>query len=288
MSDFFNALVERLDGPSLALRPRQPALFETQTGETRLSTTGRAGADEDTLVVEDTEHKAAPPSTSPSSEAPSPTPRRRGSTRRATGPALATIATPDVEASPGERPANPPSTPEPVSRPAQGRREPPEDRSDRDAVFAPPRAPFREAATPEPELPRRAASRAVSPMTPPESDFTDSAPGRPTPAWRSASPPSEVPPPTGRADAPVPADTPAPSRAVEAEPASMLRPAPTPSPALHRLEAPRQPREAGEQTIHVTIGRIEIRATGEARSSRGAPEASPVMSLDDYLRSRAR
>jgi hypothetical protein len=286
MSDFFNALVERLDGPSLAMRPRQPALFETPIGEARLSTAGRAGGDEETLVVEDTEHEASPPSASP--EAPSPTPRRRGSTRRATSLSLTTIAAPDVETSPGELPESLPATPAPAPRPAQGRREPPEDRSDPDAVSAPPRARFRETAALEPEASHREASRTGSPMRRPEPDLADTAPGRPTPPWRSVAAPFEAAPPTGHVVASVAQDRPASSHSAETEPASVPRPAPTPPKGLQPLGAPRQPREASEQTIHVTIGRIEIRAAGEARSSRGTPEASPVMSLDDYLRSRAR
>lgn len=46
---------------------------------------------------------------------------------------------------------------------------------------------------------------------------------------------------------------------------------------------------AAEPTIHVTIGRVEVRAvTPAAPSGRKARDASPVMSLDEYLRTRAR
>ena len=46
---------------------------------------------------------------------------------------------------------------------------------------------------------------------------------------------------------------------------------------------------AAEPTIHVTIGRVEVRAvTPPAPSSRKGRDASPVMSLDEYLRTRAR
>ena len=42
-----------------------------------------------------------------------------------------------------------------------------------------------------------------------------------------------------------------------------------------------------EATIHVSIGRIEVRATPTAPARERAPAASPVMSLEEYLRTRA-
>jgi hypothetical protein len=61
-----------------------------------------------------------------------------------------------------------------------------------------------------------------------------------------------------------------------------------------RFENPRPAAAAtrskgAEPVIHVTIGRIEVRATPQptdARKERAA--APPVMSLDQYLRSRAK
>ena len=47
--------------------------------------------------------------------------------------------------------------------------------------------------------------------------------------------------------------------------------------------------QTSEPTIHVTIGRIDVRAvTPTAPTSRKAADASPVMSLEEYLRTRAR
>jgi len=43
-----------------------------------------------------------------------------------------------------------------------------------------------------------------------------------------------------------------------------------------------------EQTVNVTIGRIEVRATIESSHSTRPAPPSPVMSLDEYLRNRAR
>ena len=51
---------------------------------------------------------------------------------------------------------------------------------------------------------------------------------------------------------------------------------------------PRAPES--EPTIHVTIGRVEVRAVASPASDSGRIERtpSPVMSLDEYLRTRAR
>ena len=44
-----------------------------------------------------------------------------------------------------------------------------------------------------------------------------------------------------------------------------------------------------EPTVHVTIGRVEVRAVTASPSDRARPgHPSPVMSLDEYLRTRAR
>lgn len=45
---------------------------------------------------------------------------------------------------------------------------------------------------------------------------------------------------------------------------------------------------SSEPTVHVTIGRIEVRATPQQTSTSRARSASPVMSLDEYLRRRSK
>jgi hypothetical protein len=78
----------------------------------------------------------------------------------------------------------------------------------------------------------------------------------------------------------------------------VLRPAPAPPEGRPApLAAPRGEREGGPREagapppapqIHVTIGRLEIRAAGQpAPAPRRAREPAAVMSLDDYLRQRA-
>lgn len=62
---------------------------------------------------------------------------------------------------------------------------------------------------------------------------------------------------------------------------SLTRAREQPSQSEHRAERPPEP------TIHITIGRVEVRATSEAESrARRKEEASPVMTLDEYLRKR--
>ena len=42
-----------------------------------------------------------------------------------------------------------------------------------------------------------------------------------------------------------------------------------------------------QQTIHVTIGRIEVRATPPPSAPARKQNAAPVMSLDEYLKTRS-
>ena len=60
----------------------------------------------------------------------------------------------------------------------------------------------------------------------------------------------------------------------------------------HRTTAPRRGDEhhhaSAERDVHVTIGRIEVRATDGGKAPVRDRAASPVMGLDDYLRRQAR
>ena len=54
-----------------------------------------------------------------------------------------------------------------------------------------------------------------------------------------------------------------------------------------RLQMPVQSKEEREPTIHVTIGRIEVRATLAPAPASGKERSAPrVMSLDEYLQRR--
>jgi len=60
-------------------------------------------------------------------------------------------------------------------------------------------------------------------------------------------------------------------------------------PAIRGLsQLPPAPKPASAPTINVTIGRVEIRATSPAPTpQRAQPKSANVLSLEDYLRSRA-
>jgi hypothetical protein len=49
---------------------------------------------------------------------------------------------------------------------------------------------------------------------------------------------------------------------------------------------PRAASEPIEPRIHVSIGRIEVRATTTTASTRAAKREAPILGLDDYLRQR--
>jgi hypothetical protein len=67
-----------------------------------------------------------------------------------------------------------------------------------------------------------------------------------------------------------------------------LNPGPA-APARKNVDRPAQAMAAeSEPSVHVTIGRIEVRATAESRQDGRPRSASPVMSLEEYLRRRQR
>jgi hypothetical protein len=87
-----------------------------------------------------------------------------------------------------------------------------------------------------------------------------------------------------------------PSRIIPVKESPAIRPAPIPAPAIEvtsrqsrsaawgSIDAPQLASPA--PTIHITIGRIEVRATPPPVSGAKSRPAAPVMSLDDYLRQR--
>ncbi|PWU06706.1 MAG: hypothetical protein C5B51_11650 [Terriglobia bacterium] len=72
----------------------------------------------------------------------------------------------------------------------------------------------------------------------------------------------------------------------------LVQPLVTAPPAVARPEfrtqAPPPAEPPAEPVIHVSIGRIEVRAVSDAPRSRAEKQTSAVMSLDEYLRSRER
>ncbi|HEY6234640.1 MAG TPA: hypothetical protein VIW69_06025, partial [Candidatus Elarobacter sp.] len=71
---------------------------------------------------------------------------------------------------------------------------------------------------------------------------------------------------------------------VSAAPAA---PAPPPRAARAARERPPFPAAPAETTVNVTIGRIEVRAASAPAERRREPASPAVMSLGDYLSTRA-
>jgi hypothetical protein len=85
---------------------------------------------------------------------------------------------------------------------------------------------------------------------------------------------------------------PRPSELAARRPPALGSPVPhrlLPPPRRPRFEAPHGEERApsSEPTVHVTIGRIEVRAVADQVPRRKERPASPVMSLDEYLASRS-
>jgi hypothetical protein len=246
MSGLFTSLADRVRGETRAVRPRLPARFETSAQD----------------IVEFAVETSA---TSPSQPA-------------ATGPTSATAAW-TVEADHDAPPLDAPTTTADLTGAPTGTRP-----TSRPAADPAPTGRASSRAGLNPDSIPTADQRATSPPL-----GTDQPERHPRPPL---APQIRLREPQGIAHEPDEARSPAPI-AAESRPAV---PAPrrelAPRLALARPPAsPRPPDETAreETTVHVSIGRIELRA---ARSEPPpapkprAPATPPVMSLDDYLRSR--
>jgi len=85
---------------------------------------------------------------------------------------------------------------------------------------------------------------------------------------------------------------PRPSELAARRPPALGSPVPhglLPPPRRPRFERPHKEERApsSEPTVHVTIGRVEVRAVADQVPRRKERPASPVMSLDEYLTSRS-
>jgi len=263
MSDFLSNLLRRHEQPKPIVRPRLPSLFESET---------RRDSPVTELTVE-AEAPAAPAAQLPAIHTEIPVPET---------PATATVTRPPRHETAARQPG-----------------------------------PFANAPTPVPSVERH-IEREVAAFTPPANEPEE------TPAQRIAQPLTE--PAQHIIERHIDHHTHQSERRVEHEtvfsahhtieatqvrdPASVITPAPrssvaetkAPPPfALPREERPipremrrRDAREtpapaAPEPTIQISIGRIEIKATEEReRPPRKADKPSSVMTLDDYLKSRAK
>lgn len=274
MSDFFSSLAARLEGTLPVLRPRLPSLFENAHGMQWLDHEPAPSP-----AIKDTEGEPAPP------------------------PLLSR----EKERAPS-RPA-PPAAEEGAKEPRHRMR------MQRSADLREQREEHEDASNqplPERRQARRTVRRPEAPHAPAAEPPRDIA-RPPPPAVHAALLPVK-----GAEPAPVRArmraidqveerekeasvrhNTPLPPRAAAVPPQARVPlrhvvPLPPPfaplPPMLPRSvrERTAPSREAAEPTIHVSIGRIDIRAETDAAPRRKSAETSPVMSLDEYLRSRAK
>jgi hypothetical protein len=100
---------------------------------------------------------------------------------------------------------------------------------------------------------------------------------------------------TAKADAAIPSDPPVPSRVPAAKPPMLVVPSSSRSQKLDDPEAANFPAssyisQTSEPSIRVSIGRVEVRAIFPTPPPRRAPPArpKPSLSLDDYLKQRNR
>ena len=316
MSDFLSDLVARSVGSAPVIRPRRPSLFEPLNAYT-----GSFG-ESSPIVLNERQPGAATPGAFEESEesgrSPAPPEHNRRqdfpAARRRIAPVIpdpvpATAGSPRAGRSlPGFEPPppgldaaydSPWESPQPAEyrrvatgREAQTARQPqgslavPEESSPTPVFSTPTSAPlalFSEIARNEKRLRETAASeRHPRSLTAPEPASTNEAQPAITSTRRGS--------PTGQT---------APRNLPSSLATGTLNTPRTSSPALPAMELPAASRfnfarhippaqrlNPPEPTIHVTIGRIDVRAVAPQTSSAKERPASPVMSLNDYLRSK--
>jgi hypothetical protein len=264
VSDFLAILAERSLGQVPAIRPRLPARFEPEDLRSRApadEATGWAGGMEAGVPAQGSREPAVPPrpaaASAPHPEFSRPTP----------SPARGTPSAPDSPARPQVRPV---ATSEPVPR-----------------AIPIPRPLQRDQDEPPPHSPRTTPGASLDePLLRPR--VTSVVP-----------PPVAIRVPVGALPAaPAPANTHQ-AGPVEEKPAARaalvaVRPSVQPLPAVRsmreseRREPPRlPPAEPQAPVIHVTIGRIEVRASAPQPIQKAQPVSQPpVEKLEDYLRAR--
>jgi hypothetical protein len=259
MSDFLAGLVRRARGESPQVRPVSRLYGEP---------------DEAVELVEEGEYgeEAAP------TRAAGPRPKVVGSVRpEATPPTEATQAQVRAEPEPMRARVDPPQQ---VALPTERTSEPAQTTADRE--WAPPARPTpRPDEQPRPRARRKRSPRVEAPSAEPTASVRDVVVERPTEAG-----PSE--------DYDV---RPAPVRPAEPQRRAAL---PQPKPARRRIEPDLPSPPIREQIvftpsaapepplIHVTIGRVELRAPAPSPRSSPVELARPKQSLDDYLVARER
>jgi hypothetical protein len=274
MADYLTDLAAGLSGAAGFLRPRQPSLFEPASGEEPIP--------QPSQPLEQVEETYAPPRPPELSREPPPS-AVKPAMHRADTLALEQPSVEPETAAPtakrGSRSAEKPAVEDPPSverRPAS-----------RDAALAAgsePSFPARDAREPpfsaqDTPLPRHSSG------TRPEIKKLESA-ATPTPSVPIV---ERIRPVETRPLAP--ARQPTIDRPAEAADVFRPPPPPLPPPIARVRERPRQSQSRAEKqaepTIHITIGRVEVRATSEVEPrARRKEDVSPVMTLEEYLRQR--
>ncbi len=299
MSDFLTSLVSRSLGTAPVVRPRLPSLFEPVAPYIDQPFAIHADRDEGRKPHRDNAREDAGPSLLQPNERQTPVSKRRSGPRvepNVPGP-LAPLASADQ------------LEPHPVSRRHRNPPAPPADSTLRDeqsvpSVITPGEHPSQRVPASAKPLPKPLANDVA-----PQPTVIHSA--AQTPAGvvpRMAVPPPAPSPPAPTLNPPIEARTkasPQPDQTIRSEAkSSILKTAPPPTrfdsprpiPAVEPRRAPHfefarhitapPPVATSEPIIQVTIGRIEVRAVPEKTTTPKERHASPVMSLNDYLRSR--
>jgi hypothetical protein len=274
VSDFFARLAARARGDAPVVRPRLPSRFEDAEPAAAPSEADHAAGWEEAVPAPRTLRRPAaieetavadPPRARPPRSVPAPPPTAPAASQAAPHPARRALAPEPADApEPASAAAPPVVTAARAQAPRTAAEPEPQPRA---------RAPREDVR--EPRLPRERAPLATPPEPSPRRD-----PVR-TPRADDAQPARIAP----RAAAPELPVIPRVVRTVTDVPAAIV-------PRVTRAVPERRPAQAApppaETTIHVTIGRIEVRAAAATASERGR-EAVPsaVMSLGDYLEARS-
>jgi hypothetical protein len=278
MSGFLTDLVRRQEKPADAVRPRLPSLFETDAGPALPQSKSDAPISE--LTVEE----AAPAAEEPARAS---RPPAQSARQMPAAPAAESDATEPAFA-PSRQRAAPLQPLQPLEQNLEREAQP--------AAVQPRRAPRIESEPAEAPMAAEAPAFAIQPVAErrltrlsPVIEETEIVEAPRVTTTRTVTESTAT-----REPAPAPAIRPVPQPPVFEPPQAA---APTfampPQTRQQAREAQRrqseQPRVPAEPSIHVTIGRIEIRASEEREPRARAKDApSSVMTLDEYLKSRAK
>jgi hypothetical protein len=279
MSGFLTDLVRRQEKPADAVRPRLPSLFETDAGPTL------PHPKSDAPISEVTVEEAAPAAEETTRAS---RPLAQSARQMPAAPAAQSDA-PDPAFAPSRQRAAPLQPLQPLGQNVEREAQP--------AAVQPRRAPRIEDEPAEAPVAAEAPAFAIQPVAErrltrlsPVIEETEIVEAPRMTTTRTVTGPTAT-----QEQAPAPAIRPVPRPPVFEQKQAAVSPFAMPPPQTRQQtrEAQRrqheQPQVPAEPSIHVTIGRIEIRASEEREPRARAKDApSSVMTLDEYLKSRAK